>query len=71
MNKGGNISARRGDVDCMWAFIRAKFDINSRGQKGYTILNAAILSGLKMVTYILQLEGGERLVNAMSAVLPH
>ena len=59
-----HISAARGDVDCMQAFIHAGFNINARGTRCLTILHAATLSGIKMMKYILQLDGGENLVNA-------
>ena len=58
-----HISAKKGDVDCMRAFIRAGFDKNARGPKDRTILHDAIDGGAEMVKYILQLEGGVNLVN--------
>ena len=62
-----HISAYRGNVDCMRAFIGARFDINTRGRRGRTVLHEAMYGGdrgVEMVEYLLQLEGGERLVNA-------
>ena len=59
-----HVSATRGDVDCLRAFIQAGFNINTRGTKDQTILHVATLSGIKMMKYILQLEGGANLVNA-------
>ena len=58
-----HISARRGDVGCMRAFIRAKFDITTRGRKGSTILHEAIVGGVEMVSYLLGHAGAEKLVN--------
>ena len=59
-----HIAARRGDVDCMQAFIQAGFKINTRGTKDQTILHVATFSGIKMMKYILQLKGGMNLLNA-------
>ena len=58
-----HISALRGDVNCMQAFIEAGFNINARGTKDQTILHIATFSGMKMMKYILQVEGGAKLVN--------
>ena len=62
-----HIAARRGDVDCMKAFIRANFDINARGSEDKTILHQAIPGGVEMMMYILQLEGGKKLANARTS----
>ena len=64
MNTPAHISAHRGDVDCMRAFIGAKFVINTRGRGGRTILHEAMNGGVEMAMYLLQLEGGGELVNA-------
>ena len=58
-----HISAARGDIDCVQEFIQAGFNINTRGTRNQTILHVATLRGLKMMNYILQLEGGVNLVN--------
>ena len=63
MDTPAHISAQRGDVDCMRAF-GARFDINARGREDRTILHRAIFGGVEMVTYLLQLEGMEKIVNA-------
>ena len=59
-----HISAGRGDVDCLRAFIQARFNINTRGTNDQTILHVATFSGIKMIKYIVQLKGGANLVNA-------
>ena len=59
-----HISAARGDVDCVRAFIGAGFDINTRGMRASTILHEAIDSGVEMMKYLLGEAGGEKLVNA-------
>ena len=64
MNTPAHISAARGDVDCMRAFIGAGFDINTTGNKATTILHEAIRGGVEMVKYLLEHGGGEKLVNA-------
>lgn len=65
MNTPAHVSAYRGDVHCMRAFIGAKFDINTRGLGGATVLHAATESGgVDMMTYLLGLAGGEKLINA-------
>ena len=52
-----HISAGRGDVDCLRAFIQARFNINARGTRDKTILHVATLRGPKMMKYIL---GGQK-----------
>ena len=65
MNTPAHVSARRGDIDCMQAFINAKVDISIRGFHGRSILHAATESdGVEMMIYLLELAGGEKLVNA-------
>ena len=59
-----HVSANEGDIDCMRAFIGAGFDINARGGGGYTILHQVIFGGVKMVKYLIEHAGGERLVNS-------
>ena len=59
-----HISAQRGDVDCVQAFIQAGFDMNVKGTRNQTILHVATISRIKMMEYILHLEGGANLVNA-------
>ena len=59
-----HVSATKGDVDCMQAFIGAGFDINTRGGGGCTILHQAMFGGVKMVKYLLMHAGGEKLVNS-------
>ena len=59
-----HISASRGELDCLKAFIHAGFDMNARGTDGRTILHIATFSGIEMMKYILQQEGGTNLVNA-------
>ena len=59
-----HVAANEGDIDCMRAFIGAGFDINARGGGGYTILHEAIFGGVKMVKYLLEHAGGERIVNS-------
>ena len=59
-----HVAANEGDIDCMRAFIGAGFDINARGGGGYTVLHQAIFGGVKMVKYLLEHAGGERLVNS-------
>ena len=64
INTPAHVSAKKGDVDCMRAFISAGFDINARGSGGCTILHHALFGGVKMVKYLLEHAGGERLVNS-------
>ena len=59
-----HISADRGELDCLQEFIHAGFDMNARGTEDRTILHIATFSGLEMMKYILQQEGGTNLVNA-------
>ena len=59
-----HISADRGDLDCLQAFIHAGFNMNARGMEDETILHIATLSGIEVTKYILQQEGGTNLVNA-------
>ena len=59
-----HISAKRGDLDCLQAFMHAGFNINTRGMEDKTILHIATLSGIEVTKYILQQEGGTNLVNA-------
>ena len=58
-----HISADRGELDCLQAFIRAGFDMHARGTKYQTILHLAISGGVEMIKYILQQEGGMCIVN--------
>ena len=58
-----HVSATKGDVSCMQAFIGAGFDINTRGSGDRTILHQGMFGGVKMVKYLLWHAGGERLVN--------
>lgn len=51
----------------MQAFVHPGFDINSRGVKECTLLHDALICGLEMMRYILQLEGGTKLVNARTS----
>ena len=62
MNLPASVSAYRGDVDCVRAFIDAGFDINSKGWKGRTILHEVII-GIKM-RYLLPLKGVKKPVNS-------
>ena len=48
----------------MRAFISAGFDINTRGSVDCTILHQALFGGVKIVKYLLEHAGGERLVNS-------
>ena len=65
MNTPAHVSAHRGDIDCMQAFINAKVDISIRGFHGQSILHTATKSdGVEMMIYLLELAGGEKLVNA-------
>ena len=48
----------------MQAFIGDRFDINTRGPGGTTILHDAIFGGVELMMYLLQVEGVEKLVNA-------
>ena len=59
-----HVSAYKGDVDCMQAFIGAGFDINTIGHRGRTILHEGLCGGVKMVMYLLEDAGGEKLINA-------
>ena len=59
-----HISASKGDVKSMQEFINAGFDINTRGCGASTILHEAMQGGIKIVMYLLEHAGGERLVNA-------
>ena len=68
MDTPAHISAARGDVDCLRAFIRAGFDINTRGAGHRTILHRATYGGAEMIKYILQLEGGASLVNTRDII---
>ena len=62
-----HIAASQGNVACMQTFIRHGFDINATGLQDDTILHHAILTGgIEMLKYILQLKGGQNLVNARS-----
>ena len=61
-------AAAHGDVACMQAFVRPGFDINSRGAQESTLLHHATLGGIKMMKYILQLDGGTDLVNARNRI---
>ena len=64
MSTPAHVSAYRGDVHCMQAFIGAKFDINTRGLGGATILHAASESGgVDMMRYLFELAGGVKLIN--------
>ena len=67
MNAPAHISAARGDVDCLQVFIHFGFNINTRGVNNETILHLATYSGMEMMNFILQLEGGAKLVNARDA----
>ena len=64
MNTPAHVSAKKGDIDCMRAFIGAGFDIYTRGSLGCTILHQAMFGGVNMVKYLLEHAGGERLVNS-------
>ena len=57
-------AASRGDVACMQVFVRPGFDINAQGVDGCSLLHDALIGGIEMMKYILQLEGGTNLVNA-------
>ena len=59
-----HVAAAQGSIACMQAFVRPGFDINVRGARGHTFLHDAILGGVEMMEYILQLDGGTNLVNA-------
>ena len=59
-----HVSAAEGDIDCMRSFIGAGFDINARGNGGFTILHLAMTAGVKMVKYLLKHAGGDSLVNS-------
>ena len=62
-----HIAASQGNVACMQTFIHHGFDINATGFRDNTILHHAILTGgIEMMKYILQLKGGQNLVNARS-----
>ena len=58
-----HISAEREELDCLQAFIHAGFDMNARGTKDRTILHIATFSGVEMMKYILQQEGGTNPAN--------
>ena len=64
MDTPAHVSATKGDIGCMKAFIGAGFDINTRGSGDCTILHQAMFGGVKMVKYLLWHAGGEKLVNA-------
>ena len=64
MNTLTHVSATKGDISCMQAFIAARFDINTKGCGDRTILHQAVYGGVKMVKYLLTYAGGEKLVNA-------
>ena len=61
-------AAAQGDLACMQAFVCPGFDINSRGAQGSTLLHYATLGGIKMMKYILQLDGGTNLFNARNRI---
>ena len=63
MDTPAHVSAAKGDISCMQAFIAAGFDINTKGSGERTILHQAMLGGVKMVKYLLMYAGGEKLVN--------
>ena len=64
MNTPAHISAERGDIDCVEKFIQFGFNINARGINDQTILHGATYSGIEILNFILQLEGGPNLVNS-------
>ena len=64
MNTPAHVSATKGDISCMQAFIAAGFDINTKGSWDRTILHQAVWGGVEMVKYLLTYAGGEKLVNA-------
>ena len=57
-----HISARKGDIDCMEAFITPSFDFNARGCDYSTILHEGISSGVEMMIYLLLFESPGPLV---------
>lgn len=61
-----HISARRGDVCCLQAFIAHGFDLEARGSRGQTILHDAVIGGEEITQYLLQL-GGKTLVHARAS----
>ena len=63
-----HISADRGELDCLQAFIHAGFNMNATGTEDLTILHIATFSGIEMMKYILQQEGGTSLVNARDEI---
>ena len=69
INTLAHVAAKKGDVDCMWAYISAGFDINTRGGGGCTILHKALFGVIKMVKYLLEHAGGERLVNSKDSLM--
>lgn len=58
-----NISARRGDVDCMRVFLDAGLDFDARGSNGKGIFHEAIFGGREMMKYLLELEGVKKFIN--------
>lgn len=63
-----HVSAYKGDVDCMRAFISAGFDFNIRGFAGKTVLHeAAGAFKEKMMQYLLEQEGGKATINSQDS----
>ena len=62
-----HVAASQGNVACMQAFVHPGFDINAPGFQKNTILHHAIIGGIEMMKYILQLNGGKNLVNARNS----
>ena len=48
--------------ECLQFLINAGFDLHTRGNSGCTILHTAIYSGKRIVKYILEIEGVEKLL---------
>ena len=63
MDTPAHVSATKGDISCMQAFIAAGFDIITKGTGDRTILHQAMFGGVKMVKYLLMYAGGKKLVN--------
>lgn len=62
-----HLAARRGDLDCMKVFLKNGFDFNIRCASGKTVLHEATLAGEEMVEYLLQQEGGTKIIMAQDS----
>lgn len=63
-----HLSASKGDVDCMKAFIAGGFDFNTKGAGRKTVLHEATNApGGKMMQYLLEQRGGRAIINTQDS----